>query len=181
MLKLLFEPGVELHAFGVWTLGNATKSRTCSIFPFILDVSLVNYRTPQSFWQNQKPLSAVIIREFRSSHLLEIGDDEKLSGWKSPWMERPTRIKRGGMKRSWMEETDFNLSHLRQSMPCLPRSWVHGIIDERPRMNTVVSYTYVYSNYHCIYGLDINEPLMDEYVLTLDEWCPYTYAIYTCH
>jgi hypothetical protein len=52
---------VELHAFGVWTLGNVTKSRTCSMFPFILDVSLANYRTPQPFWQIQKPLSVVII------------------------------------------------------------------------------------------------------------------------
>jgi hypothetical protein len=84
------------------------------------------------------------------------------------------------MKRSWMEGTDFNLSHLRQSMPCLPRSWVHRIIDERSWMNTVVSYMYVYSNYDYTYGLDVSEPPMDEYVLTLDEWCPYTYAVGTC-
>jgi hypothetical protein len=95
-------------------------------------------------------------------------------------MERPTRIKREGMKRSWMEETDANLSHLRQSMHCLPRSWIHGIIDERSWMNTVVRCTYVYSNCHCTYGVDVYEPVMDEYVLTLDEWYPYTYAVGIC-
>jgi hypothetical protein len=47
-------------------------------------------------------------------------------------------------------------------------------------MNTVINCTYVYSNCNCTYGLDDNEPLMDEYVLTLDEWCPYTYAVHTC-
>lgn len=46
-------------------------------------------------------------------------------------------------------------------------------------MNTVVKCTYVYSNCHSIYGVDVYESLMDEYVLILDEWCLYTYATYT--
>jgi hypothetical protein len=37
------------------------------------DVSLVNYRTTQPFWQMQRPLSIVIIPDLQSSHLLEIG------------------------------------------------------------------------------------------------------------
>jgi hypothetical protein len=36
-------------------------------------------------------------------------------------------------------------------------------------MNTVVRYTYIYSNCHSIYRVDVYESLMDEYVLILDK------------